>query len=325
MYDFTGCECVICHQRFKLEENDVVVCPDCGTPYHRACYQTMGHCKNEAAHSSGFEWQPPELNYIPKRVTCPRCQMDNEKTNEYCKKCGLSLASFEDEEAQCEFARKKVKVEPRNKAQEEAFDQLNHGLPPYGKPLNQNETFEGIPVAEWVSYIGMASPSYLSTFQQMKLLKRKYSFSFSAMLFGPLYFFYRKAWDIALCFSAIALLLNLPTFLMLLVYSESAFAPNISDATLTIFTNVSVALSWAFMMLRGLYGTYLYKISSAKTIKKIKARTKDPKQKAFLLHMYGGTSLGAVALVMAAVMILATMFSALVGPDLETMLDMLYY
>lgn len=321
MYDFTGCECAICHQRFKLD-SDIVVCPDCGTPYHRDCYHSLGYCKHRDAHSEDFAWQPPEQITRSNMLACPRCGTENEKTDEYCKLCGLSLVTLEDPTQQ----QSKRTVPPtQNPKQAAAFEMLKNGLPPYGKPLNQNETFEDVPVAEWISYIGTASPTYLSTFQQMKLLKRKYSFSFSAMLFGPLYFFYRKAWDIALLFTAIAVVLNIPTFLAILVYSESTYAPAISENALDIISQVSVVLSWVVMMLRGLYGTYLYKMSSAKTIKKIKAKAKSAKEKAVLLQMYGGTSFAAVFLVLAAVFMLASVFGLLLGSELDAMLEAMYY
>lgn len=320
MYDFTGCECAICHQRFKLD-SDVVVCPDCGTPYHRDCYHSLGYCKHRDAHSEDFVWQPPEQITRSTMLSCPRCGIENEKTNEYCKMCGLSLVTLEDPTHQTKHTAAPIK----DTQKAAAFELLKNGLPPYGKPLNQNETFEDVPVAEWISYIGAASPSYLTSFQQMKLLKRKYSFSFSAMLFGPLYFFYRKAWDIALLFTAIAVILNVPAFWAILIYSESVYAPAISENALNIISQISVVLSWVVMMLRGLYGNYLYKMSSAKTIKKIKAKATNAKEKAILLKMYGGTSFAAVILVVATVFVLASAFGLLLGPELDAMLEAMYY
>ena len=41
----TGEKCFVCGQVFT-DNDDVVVCPDCGTPYHRACWQKNGACVN---------------------------------------------------------------------------------------------------------------------------------------------------------------------------------------------------------------------------------------------------------------------------------------
>ena len=43
MSRYTGEKCLICSQDFK-EDDDVVVCPECGTPYHKDCYKEKGSC-----------------------------------------------------------------------------------------------------------------------------------------------------------------------------------------------------------------------------------------------------------------------------------------
>ena len=66
MFNFKGCNCVACRQPLKPED-DIVVCPDCGAPYHRACYEKLGHCQFEAQHGPDFEWQPsPEERPEPE-------------------------------------------------------------------------------------------------------------------------------------------------------------------------------------------------------------------------------------------------------------------
>lgn len=43
--------CPICGIDFT-DDDDVVVCPDCGTPHHRECWMKTGHCANEALHGT---------------------------------------------------------------------------------------------------------------------------------------------------------------------------------------------------------------------------------------------------------------------------------
>ena len=45
MSNFTGSKCIICENEFN-DNDDIVVCPECGTPYHRECYQKEGKCVN---------------------------------------------------------------------------------------------------------------------------------------------------------------------------------------------------------------------------------------------------------------------------------------
>ena len=47
--DFTKYQCPVCQEIFK-DEDDVVVCPECGTPHHRECWFKDGKCFNHNLH-----------------------------------------------------------------------------------------------------------------------------------------------------------------------------------------------------------------------------------------------------------------------------------
>ncbi|MBQ7860302.1 MAG: hypothetical protein IJ347_09255 [Faecalibacterium sp.] len=89
MYDFTGQQCPVCHQLFQ-EDADLVVCPDCGAPYHRECYAQTGHCLLQAKHAPDFEWTPPHAAK-PERA-CPNCGAMNEVTAGECGSCAYPLS-----------------------------------------------------------------------------------------------------------------------------------------------------------------------------------------------------------------------------------------
>lgn len=46
-----GEKCIVCGKTFT-ETDDVVVCPECGTPYHRACWQEHNACINQKLHET---------------------------------------------------------------------------------------------------------------------------------------------------------------------------------------------------------------------------------------------------------------------------------
>jgi len=52
MIDYSGQVCLVCKEAFSAED-DIVVCPECGTPYHRHCYREQGKCINTPLHESG--------------------------------------------------------------------------------------------------------------------------------------------------------------------------------------------------------------------------------------------------------------------------------
>ena len=50
--DYTGIKCPVCGKAFT-KQDDVVVCPECGAPYHRECYRNTGHCIFLEKHEKG--------------------------------------------------------------------------------------------------------------------------------------------------------------------------------------------------------------------------------------------------------------------------------
>ena len=41
--EFTQYKCPVCNEQFKSGD-DIVVCPECGAPHHRECYEKNEHC-----------------------------------------------------------------------------------------------------------------------------------------------------------------------------------------------------------------------------------------------------------------------------------------
>ena len=70
MPKYYGCPCEGCGTPLTLRD-DIVVCPDCGAPYHRSCYEKLGRCVHSAAHVTGYEWKFPYQD--AELRTCPSC------------------------------------------------------------------------------------------------------------------------------------------------------------------------------------------------------------------------------------------------------------
>lgn len=96
MLDYTGVKCPVCERPFQPDD-DIVVCPECGAPYHRECYQKEGKCIFDELHAEGKEWQPPAPPTPPapsaeiKDVECPVCGTLNGHSALFCARCGSSL------------------------------------------------------------------------------------------------------------------------------------------------------------------------------------------------------------------------------------------
>ena len=89
MMDYKGCKCASCHKVLK-EGDDIVICPECGAPYHRECYAAEGRCVFSAKHGKGFEYVPPEAkpDVNANGPICPVCHAQNPPDTLFCERCG---------------------------------------------------------------------------------------------------------------------------------------------------------------------------------------------------------------------------------------------
>lgn len=86
------------------EEDDIVVCPECGTPQHRECYKKDNRCVNEHRHSENFEWEtgsspapvqtPAKANQQEELLPCPSCGHMNPRDAKRCESCSMKLIVF---------------------------------------------------------------------------------------------------------------------------------------------------------------------------------------------------------------------------------------
>ena len=74
--EFLGKRCPVCRGIFQ-ENDNVVVCPICGTPHHRSCYAEENKCGLESLHSDGFVWN----GYLPDEERTPQT-MDNDENSD---------------------------------------------------------------------------------------------------------------------------------------------------------------------------------------------------------------------------------------------------
>jgi len=320
MYDFMGQQCPVCHQLFR-DGDDLVVCPDCGAPYHRECYAQTGHCLLEAKHAPDFEWKPPQAAK-PERA-CPHCGAMNEVDAAACKSCSYPMGGADYTSAPRQQAQSRAGARGNADAPTFDYDQFyeqararNQEVP----RITPDETLEGIPAADWAYYIGPSNHIYLLVFKQMELLRQKKAISFSAFLFGHYYFLYRKAWKPGLACMLVSMLLSVPLYLWQMQVTESPLLAGIDPGLIDVLVYASLILNLVYKIFCGMYGYYLYKKDSAQRIEKIRRQFPDIKQRAFVLSAQGGTSFMAVFLALLASSIVAEFVVALLGPNTEALM-----
>ncbi len=165
--------CPVCQKVFE-EGDDIVVCPECGTPHHRECYNQLGKCANSALHGEGF---------VFKRAASEKTE--NSKQEEQ----NSSVPPF--------FANLVADIEKQNKS--ENAENLRQGadnpaqnpfVPPRldGQDGMGIKEIDGQPVAYVATAVGANARRFVNVFSKNKTL----GWNWSALIFGPYYFLYRK-------------------------------------------------------------------------------------------------------------------------------------
>lgn len=329
MTDYKGSHCPVCEKVFQ-DGDDIVVCPDCGTPYHRECWQKIGVCLHQAEHAAGYEWTPDNvISGGPEDVVCPNCGTHNPLGARYCNHCGVSLpdhpdnVSYRDEQPRSEGP---VYTNPnyRGGAAQSPNNAQTDGprATVYRKELGPDDLIDGIKASDWASFLGPSSLYYLMQFFRMQETRRKVTVSFSAFFFGPIYFFYRKMWKQGVLFALLEAVLAIPSALYLMALSGAEWMVGLPLSWIPLAADICYMLNWVQMVIRGLYAVYWYKKESERRIHAIYDTCPAGPQRSDALALTGGTSVVAVVIYLAVYLAVAFSASRLLGPDLNAVLSL---
>lgn len=236
---YTGLFCDGCGLQFN-DTDDVVVCPECGTPQHRDCWMKEKKCVSADKHSDEFSWVMPDWKKAenepekaePKKlktdadefaehikfkndegaVVCPHCNEFNYSNDAFCRRCHKPLRELPEE------------FNNNNNGEENPFNEI-FGEPTdsYGNTeadmrrdieyfnrfggLAPDAEIDEIPVSELSQYIGGKRPGrMIRRFAMMDRSGRKFSLNPAALFFGPAWFLYRKMTKWGFLFLAVLLI-----------------------------------------------------------------------------------------------------------------------
>lgn len=344
MSNYTGCKCPVCQQPFT-ETDDIVVCPECGAPYHRACYHKQGGCVYESKHGTGFEWKPDpaasqaaeagradSTRYSDPQLACPVCGAPNPATGLFCENCGAPLRGTAQQPGQTrpphgfgngqtppQYGPGAGQTDPFEPDYSNPFGAFQANFIPGGLRVDPEEELEGIKALHWASYLGKNAAYYLTNFKAMQATGRKVSASFAAFFFGPFYFFYRKMWAEGLVLLAIDAILRIPIVLQLMVYAGHPMAVAIPEQPLNILLAVCSTLNIVLMFLQGMFALWLYRRRSAANIRRVlESQPTDP---AAALARAGGVSVaGAVISVIVCLAVIYAISAFALWPVLTSMI-----
>ena len=178
--NYTGKLCDGCRQPLE-NGDDIVVCPICGTPQHRSCYEKNNKCVNEYLHSTGFAWTDPE-------------EEQRKKEEELKARQNVQEAQPSDQP---------VFASPTPQNMESVFLR--------GVLYDPKDDVGGATVGEAADFIQNSAPRYIRKYMKQKKKGRKLSWNWAAFFFSPYWFFYRKLYKAGAFFLALSVALSLAT------------------------------------------------------------------------------------------------------------------
>ena len=273
MGKYTGCKCMSCGIAFN-DPDDVVVCPECGTPYHRDCYQREGGCINYDLHASGAGWRPePEFSEeeAGEPIRCPRCGQENPREGLFCNRCGLPLHDNSSE------------PRPFNDMPGQFHGNMQDprahlgGVSPFSQQsdssmrFDQDSDIDGVKLGDLARYVGKNQFPFLTSFIRFGKFGGKASLNLGALLFPQFYFFYRKMPVIGVLYMLVSMALSIPTIMVL---SLGGYLPSISFVTENLIKsdsfnmafNITSSLLMVTQCVAAIFANYWYYCKARKSI-----------------------------------------------------------
>lgn len=280
MSNYNGTKCISCKEIFK-DSDDVVVCPVCGTPYHRECYNKEGKCINIGLHESSDSWKPEyeqfnsEDEQSAQTVRCIRCGAENPQQGLFCQKCGMPLSSGGNHYRP--FNSDNQNMNPRDFERQFGAGGGVNGFNTV--VLDENTELDGIKLDDYANYVGKNPLSFLANFVRFSKTGGKVALNFGALIFPELYFFYRKMPWLGVVFMMFTVLFSIPSIIMLGQsgidgYSLLSTTFDVNGNDFLMISSICSYLEMGLRFLSGLFGSYWYFLKAKKNITDI--RSKNP-------------------------------------------------
>lgn len=300
-------KCVVCEKQFT-NDDDIVICPECGAPYHRSCYEKEGHCIFSNQHSAHFTYKPKEepmpaaafTASVPPdsayNTVCKVCGTANTARNIFCEQCGTPL-------------------HPAQAAPPPPSIPLP-SFPGFTAPAaGFAGSIDGFPQQDWAEYIGPNAQVYLLRLQSQLSTNSKLSFMISAFFLGPFYFAYRKMWGWAILSLLTNLAVSLSSILLSLGKNASPLVAAVPVSTLQLISDISFYFGLVTKVALSIFALYLYRVHIGKKLKALRDTYKTPLEYHAAILQTGGVSQLAVGAIIGILFIISMLLYLWAGPD----------
>ena len=223
--DFNQYKCPVCDKQFESGD-DIVVCPECGAPHHRECYEENGKCFFEDKHSPDFSFENYNAVHVDESTetdnTCPVCRFNNKSGIMFCERCGCPLHDDKqnngtdnqnqqsNQNTQNSYTYQNGQFNRNNEQTPPPFGFGGAGVPnfdPLAGMNSEEKIADDITVGEMAKFVGKNTNYCLMVFNRIKQFGRS-KFNFGAFLFSGVYFLYRKMYLPGIIFSLLIIITN---------------------------------------------------------------------------------------------------------------------
>ena len=244
--DYIGNKCPVCNKYFHADD-DVVVCPECGTPHHRECYDLTGHCANEGLHAPGYDYQTENNSTKDKVNVCPSCGKEVDEDSFFCKHCGTPLSSQKTDTTGQQRTNPSGFEGAPGQAGNPFFVNI---IDPLGGVPGDTDFGDGVTAGEAAKYVKQNTPYFIRIFSNIKNFNKS-KFNFSAALFTGGYLLYRKMYKLGAIFTGLQLAMLIVESYISIAYSS------LLDEFMNIYSNALSTSDMASSFLQFMQGCSL--------------------------------------------------------------------
>ena len=263
---FENQSCPVCNRQFE-DGDDIVCCPECGTPHHRECYNLIGHCVNRGLHKSNYSYYEENI-----KKEEPKAADGNNAEETEQEMHGGFFPPFPN-----------------------AADFTKN---PYDA---DSTTIDGEALGDVAATVRSNAPRFVGVFKHFEQNKTKASWNWGAFIFGHYYLFFRKMFKQAIILLCVNLTLSsvmslLAIKLAPLTYAAlgelaklntatvdaNAFSEKINEITaLADFKNLEIiylAFAAAMLIIRicvAIFADYMYKDAVTGMIKQVNKKLEE--------------------------------------------------
>lgn len=252
-FRYEGLCCPVCNAKL-FDDDDIAVCPICGAPHHRDCFNYEGHCHFESTHGTPEQWTMPKE--------------DTQKSN------------FENENQQ---GFENFNPQQFYNSNQQTEQQIPNIISFCAATLEE-DIDEDIKGKDVIHFVYSNSPRYLEIFKKQVRQKTTISWNFAAFLFPELWLASRKMWFLAIPLTLISVALS--TILNIIIdpvtqamqTSGLPAAVNLLNETEQLIVLSLGLCSIAISIFFGLFGDYIYRLFAFKKIRELKKNNSCTKE-----------------------------------------------